>query len=545
MILKPRKIVFPCLLFLALFFLGGSVLFGSPPDIPTTFLLSDNGTRAESQFDLTFTTDLDATDYQVIQIFFNGFGTSGTDFDLSNVSTNPADYIFQNFDINPTTITIDNVAKVITFSNANIIAGTPNTRIASNNPAFFIRNDEDVETQSININIRQGFSLIDTGSAPLALVANQSNSVTAQITAPVVRQVVAGSSGNTVTYRITPSDGNADTFKIQNPFTSKSLIVSSITIDGTSQFIQKSAVRPTLLDHSVWDYNTGTDILTILTRQIAVNEGRDIDIEFEFDAPTAASTGNNFDLTAFDDAQDPALEDTINITNNNVDFDIIADALDHFTVVVASPQTTGIDFVGPSTVTAEDQFDNAVVGFDANVNNVTVTASNGGAMVDNVITAVTAFVNGVCDLTDIDGAGVGTDGVQYNGPSSAGGITFTATSAGPAVSGTSGNVVVDASGVIGAITFSAPLVATNVSADGASFTYVVDVDDGFGNPVADGTVINDGNQLAGDGGHGFGSGCAVSWRWIDGHEFNDERGSEHSVHDIDGGGGSVYGAGGR
>ncbi len=112
--------------------------------------------------------------------------------------------------------------------------------------------------------------------------------------------------------------------------------------------------------------------------------------------------------------------------------------LDHFVVAMASPQTSGVVVTGVNTITAYDAGNKVITGYDASVNNVTVTSSLGGTITglgtgsDNILNQASDFVKGVATLTLL--------GMKYTGPNGTG--TFTATSSGK--TGTSGNVTIGA-----------------------------------------------------------------------------------------------------
>ena len=113
-------------------------------------------------------------------------------------------------------------------------------------------------------------------------------------------------------------------------------------------------------------------------------------------------------------------------------------ALNKFGVVLASPQTSGIPFAGTNTVTAQDQYGNAVTGFNASTNTVTIVPTTPGPLSGgtvsglsgggNTLTGAGDFVSGVATLTTL----------TYTGPTGTGTFRVTATGA----SGTSGNVTV-------------------------------------------------------------------------------------------------------
>ena len=97
---------------------------------------------------------------------------------------------------------------------------------------------------------------------------------------------------------------------------------------------------------------------------------------------------------------------------------VLPGSLGALNVVVASPQISGVPFVGPSIITARDGFGNVKTNFDASADTIVITASSGGPLANNVLNQNSDFASGVADL--------GVLGVTYNGRG--GSVTFTAAS---------------------------------------------------------------------------------------------------------------------
>jgi hypothetical protein len=117
--------------------------------------------------------------------------------------------------------------------------------------------------------------------------------------------------------------------------------------------------------------------------------------------------------------------------------------LDHFALVLASPQTDGVAFTGTNTLTAQDIGNNTLSSFNASTNNVTIaavtplTGTISGLSGGNKLTGVGDFSSGVANLTTL--------GLKYTG--NANGGTFTATSATGSKTGTSGSVTINVGGL--------------------------------------------------------------------------------------------------
>jgi hypothetical protein len=83
-------------------------------------------------------------------------------------------------------------------------------------------------------------------------------------------------------------------------------------------------------------------------------------------------------------------------------FDISADVLHHFDLVLATPQSNGVAFTGTSTLTAKDQFGNTVTTFDASGDVVTFTHDGAGSITGlsgtTALNSNTDFSAGVANL---------------------------------------------------------------------------------------------------------------------------------------------------
>ncbi len=125
-------------------------------------------------------------------------------------------------------------------------------------------------------------------------------------------------------------------------------------------------------------------------------------------------------------------------TSGNVT--INSGSLDHFNLVLASPQSNGVACTGTNTLTAADISNNTVSSFNASTNNVTLSVnvpltgavSGLGSGGNSVLNRASDFTNGVANLTAL--------GLTYNCNAATG--TLTATSAN-AKTGTSGSVTVN------------------------------------------------------------------------------------------------------
>jgi hypothetical protein len=151
----------------------------------------------------------------------------------------------------------------------------------------------------------------------------------------------------------------------------------------------------------------------------------------------------------------------------------IVQALDHFTLVLADPQTNGISFTGINTLTARDISNNVMTLFDASGDNVTISANAplttgagaiSGLSGSNKLINASDFVSGVANLTAL--------GLRYTG--AVGTSTFTATSA-SGKTGTSGSITID----VGELSISA--IGTQTA--GIGFGVTVTALDANGNPV--------------------------------------------------------------
>jgi formylglycine-generating enzyme required for sulfatase activity len=117
----------------------------------------------------------------------------------------------------------------------------------------------------------------------------------------------------------------------------------------------------------------------------------------------------------------------------------LAGVLDHFVFNLTSPQTSGTAFSGTNQLFARDYYAQTVMGFDASVNNVTITVNSGpagtitglGSGSNNILNQAGDFVSGTCSLSGMIFSATGGVGIR----------TFKATADGK--TGTSGNVAFD------------------------------------------------------------------------------------------------------
>jgi len=144
--------------------------------------------------------------------------------------------------------------------------------------------------------------------------------------------------------------------------------------------------------------------------------------------------------------------------------------LDHFTLILASPQSYQVAFKSINTLTACDISNNTYTLFDASANNVTISSNSplsgtiSGLSGGNKLTSASDFVSGVANLTAL--------GLMYTGSIGTG--TFTASSA-TGKTGTSGSITV----VQGTLTLS----TINTQTAGIGFAVTVTAKDAGGNPV--------------------------------------------------------------
>ncbi|MCZ2472229.1 T9SS type B sorting domain-containing protein [Aquirufa ecclesiirivi] len=104
--------------------------------------------------------------------------------------------------------------------------------------------------------------------------------------------------------------------------------------------------------------------------------------------------------------------------------------LSKFLVSLTGPQTSGSVFSGTNSLTAQDAYGNVVTGFDASMNNVTVSSSLTGSITGlsgtNKLNSATNFVSGVANLTSL--------GLKYTGESGTGTFTFSPATGAPVTS---------------------------------------------------------------------------------------------------------------
>lgn len=136
--------------------------------IPITVTPDDYTAGVTTDYSITFTPATGgATD---VTIDFSAFGITTTDMVLSGVSANISHYLFTGFASNPTGVTVDDDAKTIVFTTANVTASAPHT--ISNVAAgigLMIINDQDAGTHDVTISTAfdSGTSALTIGLAPL------------------------------------------------------------------------------------------------------------------------------------------------------------------------------------------------------------------------------------------------------------------------------------------------------------------------------------------------------------------------------------------
>jgi hypothetical protein len=119
---------------------------------------------------------------------------------------------------------------------------------------------------------------------------------------------------------------------------------------------------------------------------------------------------------------------------------VSAGNFEKFAFALASPQINNAAFTGTNTLTAQDSWGNTVTTFNAASNHVSISVNSLGGVVvglgsgdNNILNKNGDFSSGVADLT--------AAGMRYVGPQGTG--SFTATSAGPAKSGSSSSVTIN------------------------------------------------------------------------------------------------------
>jgi hypothetical protein len=119
---------------------------------------------------------------------------------------------------------------------------------------------------------------------------------------------------------------------------------------------------------------------------------------------------------------------------------VSAGNLEKFAFTLASPQTNNAGFTGTNTLTALDSWGNTVTSFSASVNNVAINVNSLSGVVVGLGTGDNGILNRAGDFTlgvaDLTAAGMRYVGIKGTG-------SFTANSAGPAKSGSSGSVTID------------------------------------------------------------------------------------------------------
>ncbi|NUM81582.1 hypothetical protein HUU42_12315, partial [bacterium] len=103
---------------------------------------------------------------------------------------------------------------------------------------------------------------------------NNSTTANAQITPS---SAITNTNLTSFVYRIqttSPADSMSrfDSILIYNPFTDKTMTVTDIVVDGTSQFFSNSSTRPSDYGFATWSYNSATDTLSIRTAPLGIKD---------------------------------------------------------------------------------------------------------------------------------------------------------------------------------------------------------------------------------------------------------------------------------
>jgi len=160
---KFGVILFNLTLILALYLVTAVTVRAGPmtsisitPVDPTAGVITD--------YSISFTPP--TSEISSVLIDFSAFGTTGTDMVLSGVSTNIGDYSFGGFLGDPTGVTVNDSAKIITFTGGRTKKNVANT-IANAVPGtgLVITNDQDAETQNVTIS-----TTTDSGTFALTII---------------------------------------------------------------------------------------------------------------------------------------------------------------------------------------------------------------------------------------------------------------------------------------------------------------------------------------------------------------------------------------
>ncbi|MBN1898757.1 MAG: hypothetical protein JW827_08270, partial [Spirochaetes bacterium] len=176
------------------------------------------------------------------------------------------------------------------------------------------------------------------------------------------------------------TNGRVDTFIIYNPYTNYHINnVSSITVEGTAQWLMQSSTRPGSSDQFSWYYLDGK--LYLLSSQSAITSGQTVIVHFQQTLPLAS--GNNFDYNSKYSNSGPAGADgsTNNCQEslNSWKVDLLPEGLHHFemigfpTICTAGKKWINITSV---TITAYDIYDNVKIDFTNDIYFTTTSPSH-------------------------------------------------------------------------------------------------------------------------------------------------------------------------
>lgn len=223
----------------------------------------------------------------------------------------------------------------------------------------------DFNTYSFNSpNLANGRAILFFPSANVSAIANLQPG-----------QVAVGTNGQkfrftldniTTAATILQQMGKADVLRIRNPLSSPIAVVDSIAVDGTNFFFIQRATPPSVAEYTAlptiatWFYNSGNDSLYIQLPPYTVKSN--IAVSFRINVPNQTLGAYNFESRLY-----PRLR-FATAAQNSPTLTLSPGPITHYTI---APQTATITAGGSIqfTVTAQDQFGNAVINSDsANIN---------------------------------------------------------------------------------------------------------------------------------------------------------------------------------
>ncbi|MEJ2052544.1 MAG: hypothetical protein P8X42_01375, partial [Calditrichaceae bacterium] len=150
--------------------------------------------------------------------------------------------------------------------------------------------------------------------------------------------------------------GKVDRFAIGNPLTNP-LTVTNIKINEADAFIQNSSVKPTQSGYATWTYNV--DSLIIQTSYFEVIDS--LVVSFTQTIDNSVSSANTYG-SSFDAVLDSS---SIQLTSDGgIEVDIVGAAVAYYEFTPSANQATTAGTGIAYTLTARDEFDNAVVNSD-------------------------------------------------------------------------------------------------------------------------------------------------------------------------------------